>query len=88
MISTEQVAQIRHLFHAEHWKIGTIAAELGLHPDTVRGALPLAGSNGLIFSGGLDRAVREHLLMPVPEKPITLFAVGALKHLWMLDLHF
>jgi len=39
MISTEQVAQIRHLFHAEHWKIGTIAAELGLHPDTVRGAL-------------------------------------------------
>jgi transposase len=27
------------LFHGEHWKIGTIAAELGLHPDTVRAAL-------------------------------------------------
>src|SRR3989441_1176232 len=39
MISEEQVARIRHLFHAEHWKIGTIAAELGLHPDTVRAAL-------------------------------------------------
>lgn len=39
MISPEQVAHIRHLFHAEHWKIGTIAAELGLHPDTVRAAL-------------------------------------------------
>ena len=39
MISDEQVAQIRHLFHAEHWKIGTIAAQLGLHPDTVRAAL-------------------------------------------------
>ncbi len=39
MISDEQVAHIRHLFHAEHWKIGTIAAELGLHPDTVRAAL-------------------------------------------------
>ncbi len=39
MISDEQVAQIRHLFHAEHWKIGTIAAELRLHPDTVRAAL-------------------------------------------------
>jgi transposase len=39
MISAEQVAQIRHLFHAEHWKIGTIASELGLHPDTVRAAL-------------------------------------------------
>ena len=39
MISDEQVAQIRHLFHAEHWKMGTIAAELGVHPDTVRRAL-------------------------------------------------
>jgi transposase len=39
MIPDEQVARIRHLFHAEHWKIGTIAAELALHPDTVRRAL-------------------------------------------------
>jgi hypothetical protein len=39
MISDQQVAHIRHLFHAEHWKVGTIAAELHLHPDTVRGAL-------------------------------------------------
>src|SRR5208282_166604 len=39
MITDEQVAQIRHLFHAEHWKIGTIAAQLNLHPDTVRAAL-------------------------------------------------
>jgi transposase len=39
MIPDEQVARIRHLFHAEHWKIGTIAAELLLHPDTVRRAL-------------------------------------------------
>src|SRR5215831_6249254 len=39
MISDEQVVRIRHLFHAEHWKIGTIVAELGLHPDTVRRAL-------------------------------------------------
>ncbi len=39
MIPDEQVARIRHLFHAEHWKIGTIAAELLLHPHTVRRAL-------------------------------------------------
>jgi transposase len=39
MISEEQVAHIRRLFHAEHWKIGTIAAQLGLHPETVRAAL-------------------------------------------------
>lgn len=39
MISDEQVVRIRHLFHAEHWKIGTIASELGCHADTVRRAL-------------------------------------------------
>ena len=39
MISVELIAVIRRLFHAEHWKIGTIAVELGLHPDTVRRAL-------------------------------------------------
>src|SRR6266550_5758141 len=31
--------QIRHWFYAEHWKVGTIAQELGVHPDTVRHAL-------------------------------------------------
>lgn len=36
MIDTETRARIRHLFYAEHWKIGTIARELLLHPDTVR----------------------------------------------------
>src|SRR5487761_494664 len=42
MISDEQVAKIRSLFHAEHWKIGTIATELGLHSETVRAALDTA----------------------------------------------
>jgi transposase len=35
MISTELRARIRRLFYAEHWKMGTIAAELGVHRDTV-----------------------------------------------------
>jgi len=39
MISNEQVARIRHLFHAEHWKIGTLAAEFGFHPGEFRRAL-------------------------------------------------
>jgi transposase len=39
MIDMETKARIRHLFHAEHWKIGTIAAELRLHPKTVACAL-------------------------------------------------
>ena len=39
MISLETRAQIRRHFYAEHWKIGTIAGELGVHPDTVRQAI-------------------------------------------------
>ncbi|MBI5512239.1 MAG: IS21 family transposase [Deltaproteobacteria bacterium] len=39
MISPEQVAEIRRLFFAEHWPVGTIAAQLGVHPDTVHRAL-------------------------------------------------
>ncbi len=39
MISEAQRAEIRRLFYAEHWRIGTIASELSLHPDTVRSAL-------------------------------------------------
>jgi transposase len=39
MISQETRAQIRRYFYAEHWKVGTIASELGVHPDTVRNAV-------------------------------------------------
>jgi hypothetical protein len=31
--------QIRRYFYAEHGRIGTIARELGVHPDTVRQAI-------------------------------------------------
>ena len=39
MISDELRARIRRLFFAEHWKVGTIAAELGVHHDTVATAI-------------------------------------------------
>ena len=39
MITEAQRAEIRRLFYAEHWRTGTIASEMGLHPDTVRAAL-------------------------------------------------
>lgn len=39
MISKDQIAAIRRLFYVEHWKVGTIASELGLHPETVKRAL-------------------------------------------------
>jgi transposase len=45
VIPPEQLAEIRRLFHAEHFKVGTIASALELHPDTVRSALDTGGFN-------------------------------------------
>jgi hypothetical protein len=39
MISPETRLQIRRYFYAEHWKIGTIASALDVHPDAVRHAI-------------------------------------------------
>jgi len=39
MIPAAQVVEIRRLFFAEHWRVGTIATQCGLHPDTIRRAL-------------------------------------------------
>jgi transposase len=51
MISPELFTRIRRLFFAEHWKVGTIAAELGVHPDAVKRAIEA------------DRFVRTGLLV-------------------------
>jgi hypothetical protein len=39
MITPEQHAEIRRLYFGEHWRVGTIAAALGVHHDTVRAAI-------------------------------------------------
>jgi transposase len=39
MLDPEKLAAIRRLYFAEHWRIGTIASELGVHRDTVRAAV-------------------------------------------------
>src|SRR5260370_30763332 len=39
MTSNDTHAQLRRYLYAEHWKIGTIAHQLGVHPDTVRKAI-------------------------------------------------
>ncbi len=49
MISPELRARIRRLFFAEHWKIGTIAAELGLHRDTVALAVEVERFTNVAF---------------------------------------
>ena len=43
MIPRALEAQIVRLHHAEHWPIGTIAAQLRVHHSTVRRVLAQAG---------------------------------------------
>ena len=42
-ISTDTQAQILRYYHAERWRIGTIATQLGVHHGTVRRVLTQAG---------------------------------------------
>ena len=39
MISPAKLSEIRRLFFAEHWKVGTIASQLGVHRDVVERAI-------------------------------------------------
>ena len=39
MITLEQRTEIRRLYYAEHWKVGTIATAFAVHRDTVLGAI-------------------------------------------------
>ncbi len=43
MIDAARCAYIRHLFYVEHWKIGTISAQLGVHRNTVYRAIASYG---------------------------------------------
>ena len=68
MIEPALIARIRQLYYAEHWKVGTIAAELGLHAETVQGALsekpraalPLRPSAVDAYQGFLEEVLRKH----------------------------
>jgi transposase len=39
MSTPELETEITRLYYAEHWKVGTIAAQLGVHPDVVKRVL-------------------------------------------------
>jgi transposase len=43
MISPERAAEIVRLYHAEKWRVGTLARQLGVHHNTVRRVLAQAG---------------------------------------------
>jgi transposase len=51
-------AEVRRLYYAEHWKVGTIASELGVHHDAVERVL------GLREKRARARAPQESLLDP------------------------
>jgi len=61
MITPETHVQIRRYFYAEHWKIGTVARELNVHPDAVRNAIES------------DRFNRAQLLRPCITDPYMEF---------------
>ena len=57
MVTPAQRAEIRRLHDGEHWKLGAIAAELGLHRETVRAAVEResgAGRPGVCRPSALD----------------------------------
>lgn len=47
-ISPELVAQILRYHHAEHWPVGTISAQLGVHRETVMRVLTQAGAAPIV----------------------------------------
>jgi len=67
MISEECRSRIRRLFYAEHWKIGTISAELGVHRDAV--ALAVCS----------DRFVNRCRVVPSALDPYKSFIVETLE---------
>lgn len=58
MIPREVAATIRRLYYGEHWKVGTIATQLGVHEDVVNRVLGPRGPEPK------DRPPRQTLLDP------------------------
>jgi len=71
MISEEQRTSIRRLYFAEHWTIGTIAAELGLHHDTVELAVEPRRfvKRGVISSVSLLEPYRSFVEQTLEQHP-------------------
>ena len=61
-LSLELVAKIRRLHFAEHWKVGTIVAQLGVHHDAVERALGLDTRGGVIPDTVVARRVPPSVL--------------------------
>jgi transposase len=71
MISPELRARIRRMFYAEHWKMGTIAAELGVHRDTVALAVEPERFTNIAFRSqyGLLDPYKDFVRMTLEQYP-------------------
>ena len=86
MIDMETRARIRHLFHAEHWKVGTIAAELRLHPETVARALEterfrnktVRGSSVDAYAGFIREVLAKHPNLRATRHYRRCYAIAAI----------
>lgn len=58
----DMVTTIRRLHYAEHWKVGTIVAQLGVHHEAVERALGLDTRGGVIPDALLARRVTASVL--------------------------
>lgn len=67
-LPTEVVTNIRRLHFAEHWKVGTIATQLGVHHEAVERALGFGTRGGANPDGLLARRLMASMLDPY--KPI------------------
>ncbi len=70
MITPEQHAEIRRLYFGEHWKVGTIAAALGVHHDTVRAAI---AHDTRALPRGLCRPTQLDLYLPFVRETLTQY---------------
>ncbi len=61
-LSLEVMANIRRLHFAEHWKVGTIATQLGVHHDAVERALGIGTRGSATPDGVLARRMTASLL--------------------------
>jgi len=75
VLTPEIEAQILRFYHAERWRIGTIATQLRLHRDTVTRVLSQAG---LPLMGPVRRASAIDLYLPFIRETLAQFPMLAL----------
>ena len=69
MISPQNKAETKRLFHAEHWKIGAIARHLGIHHGCVKRILgPQAYTNNRYRKSSLDKW-EEYIIQTLEQYP-------------------